>query len=150
MFAASGNSFGDNGDGVIQTPTSAKFWLSSKHDNTITTTYTKEGTTTQDKPADLNGYTITKSITLNGIKWDAMITEPTNGSAITGIKGDAIDSNTAQVTITGTVAAQGQSFKYKYTNSTGTGVNTNSEQQLPSSVKTIKIVLKNGTGGRRA
>lgn len=93
------------------------------------------------------------SVVLNGITWTALATKPTSASNPTPIptfitnesdtkyNNGTINRDTTQVTITGTVATQGQSFKYRYTSADGTSV-SNSEQQLPSSVTTIKIVLK--------
>lgn len=114
----------------------------------VDTTYTKDNETTQVKPGNLNGYTTTKSVTLNGIKWKAMITDG-SGNGVTGNTGEILDTATTQVTITGTLPdGTTGGFKYKYTNrgsgnqSPDLSNNNNNSQQLPSSVKTIKIVLK--------
>ena len=143
MFAASENSFGDNGDGGIQAPTADKAWLP---------------TTTAATTLTFNDGDKTLSSTVNGIKWSAKVTKPTTGGDFTNenVTSATIKLQSAEtLEITGTVAMQGQSFKYKYTtlsNQDGNvDLNTgnNNSQALPSNIKTIKIVLKKAVPGGR-
>ena len=149
MFAASGNSFDDNGSGGIKTPINTNFWLSSKTGDNVTTKYkTSSGEVVSSKPSSGNFSTI-KSITLNGITWTANIYDA-SGEQSTNNNDNAITNATTQVIITGIVANNG-GFKYKYTNSQGNGLdftNSNQSQALPSNITTIKIVLNKGAAGR--
>ena len=132
--------------------------MSSKGDNTITTTYTKksDGTTTETKPSDgTTKFTTTKSVTLNGITWTAKIYDAneeqnTTTSSSSDNDNSITAANTNKVEITGTLpTGTTGGFKYKYTNTSNGNLDGNS-QTLPSNITTIKIVLKKGNGGRRA
>ena len=150
MFAGGDNQFSDNNSASgIQIPTASGFWLSNKTSTNITTKYKTQNAEVVDKPSEANTIlATTKSISLNGIEWKAMITDPNSGEAVKGEAGTNINSNTAQVTITGTVANNG-GFKYRYTGYDGQlNSNGNGNQTLPSNVTTIKIVLNKGAAGK--
>ena len=56
-----------------------------------------------------------------------------------------ITQDTTQVTITGQLpTGTNGGFKYRYANTSNGDLDGNNSQQLPSSIKTIKIVLKKG------
>ena len=93
--------------------------------------------------------------TINGITWKAeAFSKTSNSDTLVNIDlanesnaaNKLANSETTQVTITGTVATAGQALKYKHTNN-GDIANVNfagdtNSQALPSNVTTIKITLK--------
>lgn len=142
MFAAEGSGFTYNGiasgtDASTTTPTKDKAWLPGGGGQSgITTTYNPKGS---------SNITNNFTSTINGITWKAEITP---GSEVDSTDENAFVGklqNAKTVEITGTVTSG--SFKYKPTQKGGgetapLDIDPNNAQQLPSNIKTIKIVLK--------
>ena len=141
MFAASDDSFSNNGDldpnptVANKKPTKDKAWLP-------TTTNLTESNFYDAKKAyhvDFNGITWSSKVTApEGVEF----TTPNNNSGNATFTQLKQWSDVQTLEITGTVANTGQALKYKYTGTNGQL--GSADQTLPSNITTIKIVLKKG------